>query len=116
LHLGYDLINVLTEVLPQSVLLEFVPPDLAEEEACAPLAFERLQYDARKQQVILQSDKRAGPTAATNTFPARDFPAMLLAHVPDAEERSIRKYRADSTRRRARWRRAGFLTDPGRRQ
>jgi hypothetical protein len=34
-----------------------------------------------------------------------------LAHVPDAHEVLVRHYGAYSVRRRARWRRAGILTD-----
>jgi hypothetical protein len=35
----------------------------------------------------------------------------LLAHVPDAHEVLVRHYGAYSVRRRARWRRAGILSD-----
>jgi hypothetical protein len=84
---------------------------LARYSARAPIALERLQYDARKQQVTLASDKREGPTAGTHSFPALEFLAMLLAHVPDTHERLVREYGAYSTRRRARWRREGILAD-----
>ena len=59
----------------------------------------------------LQSDKREGPTAGTHVFPALEFLAKLLVHVPDTRERLVREYGAYSARRRARWRRAGVLTD-----
>ena len=70
-----------------------------------------MQYDLRKQQVTLQSDKREGPTAGTHVFPALEFLAMLLSHVLDTRERLVREYGAYSTRWRARWRRAGVHTD-----
>jgi hypothetical protein len=38
--------------------------------ARAPFSLERLQYDARKQQVTLQSDKREGPVSGTSPTPA----------------------------------------------
>jgi len=84
---------------------------LARYSARAPISLERLQYDARKQQVTLQSDKREGPTAGTHVFPVLEFLAMLLAHIPDGHERLIRAYGAYSVRRRDRWRKAGILSD-----
>ena len=57
---------------------------LARYSARAPVSLERLRYDERKEQVTLQSDKR---------------------------ERLVCEYGAYSTRRRARWRRSGVLTD-----
>jgi hypothetical protein len=56
---------------------------LARYAARAPIALDRLHYDARKEQVTLRSDKRDGPTAGTHVFPALEFLARLLAHVPD---------------------------------
>jgi hypothetical protein len=79
--------------------------------ARAPIALERLRYDAAKEQVTLLSDKREGPTAGSHTFPALEFLSMLLAHVPDRHEILVREYGAYSVRRRAHWRRAGILTD-----
>jgi hypothetical protein len=70
-----------------------------------------LQYDARKLQVTLCSDKREGPTAGTHVFHALEFLALLLAHAPDIRERLVRGYGAYSTRRRARWRKIGILAD-----
>jgi hypothetical protein len=84
---------------------------LARYSAGAPVAQERLQYDARKLQVTLCSDKREGPTAGTHVFPALELLALLLAHVPDIHERLVREYGAYSTRRRARWRKIGILAD-----
>ena len=84
---------------------------LARYSARAPVALDRLHYDARKQQVTLRSDKRQGPTAGTHVFPALEFLARLLAHVPDSSERLTRAYGAYSVRRRARWRQAGILAD-----
>jgi hypothetical protein len=84
---------------------------LARYAARAPIALERLHYDAPKQQVTLRSDKHEGPTAGTHSFPALEFLARLLAHVPDRHEILVREYGAYSVRRRARWRRAGILTD-----
>jgi hypothetical protein len=75
---------------------------LARYSARAPVSLERLRYDPRKQQVTLQSDKREGPTAGTHVFPALEFLARLLAHVPDPSERLTRAYGAYSVRRRAR--------------
>jgi hypothetical protein len=84
---------------------------LARYSARAPISLERLQYDARKHQVTLHSDKREGPTAGTHLFPALEFLAMLLTHVPNVHERLVREYGAYSTRRRARWRQAGILSE-----
>jgi len=84
---------------------------LARYAARAPVALERLHYDAPKQLVTLVSDKRDGPTAGTHAFPALEFLARLLAHVPDRHEILVRQYGAYSVRRRARWRREGILTD-----
>jgi hypothetical protein len=70
--------------------------------ARAPVSLERLQYDARKQQITWHSDKRQGPTAGTHVFPALEFLALLLAHVPDVQERLVREYGAYSTRSLAR--------------
>ena len=84
---------------------------LARYSARSPVALERLDYDARKQQVTLRSDKREGPSAGTHAFDALEFLALLLAHVPDFHEVLRREYGAYSVRRRARWRRAGILTD-----
>ena len=84
---------------------------LARYAARAPVALQRLQYDARKKQVRLLSDKRQGPTAGTHDFDALEFLALLLAHVPDHHEVMVREYGAYSTRRRARWRREGILSD-----
>jgi hypothetical protein len=75
-----------------------------------PLALERLQYLPQNNAVRLASDKRDGPTAGTHDFPALEFLARLLAHVPDAHEVLVRHYGAYSVRRRARWRRAGILS------
>jgi hypothetical protein len=98
-----------------SVRLEADDPcgilQLARYAARAPLGLERLRYDARRQQVLLQSDKSEGPTAGTHVFPALDFLALLLTHIPDCHERLIRAYGAYSVRRRARWRRDGVLTN-----
>ena len=84
---------------------------LARYAARAPVALERLQYLPAKHVVRLRSDKRDGPTAGTHDFPALEFLARLLAHVPDANEVLVRHYGAYSVRRRARWRRAGILSD-----
>jgi hypothetical protein len=67
--------------------------------------------DARRQQVSLQSDKSEGPTAGTHAFPAFEFLALRLTHIPGCHERLIRAYGACSVRRRARWRRDGILAD-----
>ena len=84
---------------------------LARYAARAPVARDRLHYEARNRLVRLVSDKRDGPTAGTHAFPALEFLARLLAHVPDSHEVLVRHYGAYSVRRRARWRRAGILTD-----
>jgi hypothetical protein len=78
------------------------PLQVARYSARAPIILERLQYDARKQQVTLQSDKQEGPTAGTHVFPALELLVMLLVHVPDTRERLVREYGAYSARRRAR--------------
>ena len=84
---------------------------LARYAARAPIALERLQYDPRKQQVILVSDKTEGPTAGTHTFDALEFLARLLTHVPNKNEICVRYYGAYSVRRRHRWRKQGVLRD-----
>jgi len=84
---------------------------LARYAARAPVALERLQYDARKQQVVLISDKTTGPTAGTHTFEALEFLARLLTHVPDKNEICVRYYGAYSVRRRHKWRKEGVLRD-----
>ena len=84
---------------------------IARYSARAPMALERLRYDASKEEVTLLSGKSEGPMAGTHTFPALEFLAMLLTHVPDHHEILVREYGAYSVRRRARWRRAGVLAD-----
>jgi hypothetical protein len=78
--------------------------------ARAPVALERLQYDAKRGQVQLASDKKEGPTAGTHRFEAQEFLAQLLAHVPESHEILVRYYGAYSVRRRAQWRAAGILS------
>jgi hypothetical protein len=78
---------------------------LEADDACAILQL------ARYAEVRLVSDQRDGPTAGTRPFPALEFLARLLAHIPDRPERWVHTYGAYSARRRARWRQAGILTD-----
>ena len=85
--------------------------EVARYAARAPIALERLSYDASKQQVTTHSGKREGPTAGAHSFPALEFLAMLLTHVPDRHEILVRQYGAYSVRRRARWRDTGVLSD-----
>jgi hypothetical protein len=115
LHLGYHEIEVLTEDDAHSMLqwphsgfhvhhsVRLEADDacgllqLARYSACAPISLERLQYEPRKQQVPLQSDKREGLTAGTHVFPALEFLARLLVHVPNTRERLVREFGAYST-------------------
>jgi Putative transposase len=84
---------------------------LARYAARAPIALERLQYDAAKKRLRLVSDKREGPTAGTHDFEPLEFLALLLAHVPDYHEILVRYSGAYSVRRRAGWRNLGILSD-----
>ena len=84
---------------------------LARYAARAPVALERMQYDARKQRVRIVSDKSEGPTAGTHEFDALEFLARLLTHVPDKSSIYVRYYGAYSVRTRARWRKDGILPE-----
>jgi len=84
---------------------------LARYAARAPIALDRIQYDAAKKRVQLVSDKRDGPTAGTHDFEPLEFLALLLAHVPDRHEILVRYSGAYSVRRRARWRKLGILAE-----
>jgi len=83
---------------------------LARYAARAPVALQRMHYDAKNQRVRIVSDKTDGPTAGTHEFEALEFLARLLTHVPDKSSIYVRYYGAYSVRRRARWRELGILT------
>ena len=48
-----------------------------------PVALERLQYDGPGTPVRYRSDKRAGPTAGTETVDPLEFLARLVTHIPN---------------------------------
>jgi Putative transposase len=81
---------------------------LARYAARAPLALARITYDATKQQVLLASDKSAGPTAGMHTFAPLEFLAQLLTHIPRQGEHLVRYYGAYASRTRGTWRRQGI--------
>jgi hypothetical protein len=64
---------------------------LARYSARSPIALGRPQYIPAKSAVRLASDKRDGPTAGTHSFPALEFLAMLLAHIPNVHEHLVRE-------------------------
>ena len=75
--------------------------------ARAPIAESRLRYDADRAEVELVSDRNDGPYAGIHRFPALEFLARWVDHVPDAYETRVRYYGAYATRRRVWWRGGG---------
>ena len=81
---------------------------LARYSARAPVAESRLRYDAQRAEVELASDRADGPYAGVHRFPALEFLARWLDHVPDRYEMRVRYYGAYATRRRVWWQRRGI--------
>ena len=78
---------------------------LARSCARAPVALERLSYDAEADQVAYRSDKAQGPTAGVETPDPLDFLARLVTHIPNPGQVMTRYYgwyasRTRGTRRR----------------
>jgi hypothetical protein len=67
----------------------------------------RLRDDADRAEVEWVSDQSEGPYASVHRFPALEFVARLLDHVPGRDETRVRDYGASATRRRVGWRRRG---------
>ena len=80
---------------------------VARDSARAPIAESRLRYDAERTQVELVSDRDDGPDAGIHRFPALEFLARGVDHVPERYETRVRYYGASATRRRVGWRRRG---------
>lgn len=73
--------------------------------ARAPVALERMSYEAESEQVTYRSDKAEGPTAGTTTVDPLEFLARLVTHIPDPGQVMQRYYgwyasRTRGTRRR----------------
>ncbi len=79
--------------------------------ARAPIAENRLRYDAERAQVELVSDAASGPYAGVHRMDALEFLARWVTHVPDPYETRVRYYGAYATRRRLWWRRAGVVPE-----
>jgi hypothetical protein len=73
--------------------------------ARAPVALERMSYEAERERVTYRSDKAAGPTAGTETVDPLEFLARVVTHIPDPGQVMQRYYgwyasRTRGTRRR----------------
>ena len=51
--------------------------------ARAPVALERMSYEAESEQVTYRSDKAQGPTAGPETVAPLEFLARVVTHIPD---------------------------------
>ena len=81
---------------------------LARHCARAPVALERLAYEAATGTVRDQSDKATGPTAATETLDLLEWLARVVSHIPNKGPVLQRYYGWDANRTRGRRRRAGM--------
>jgi hypothetical protein len=87
----------------------------------APVALDRLTYEAETGTVRYQSDKAAGPTAGSETLDPLEFLARVTSHIPNTGQVLRRYYGWYANRTRGRRRRAGMsesgpLLQPPRRE
>jgi hypothetical protein len=80
--------------------------------ARAPVALERLAYQAETGTVTYQSDKASGPTAGNETLDPLAFLARAASHIPNKGQVLQRYYGWYANRTRGRRRRAG-APEPG---
>ena len=75
--------------------------------ARAPVALERMSYEAESERVTYRSDKAAGPTAGTETVDPLEFLARLVTPIPDKGQVMQRYYGWYASRTRGARRRQG---------